>query len=124
MEDDYSEYFGFTREEVLEMLEYYDCADKINSNRESGLGRYDIQLRPLKDRKAPGILIELKVLREQISDDQIESELEKAATEALAQIDKKQYLDNMKQDGITQFLKIGVSFHKKQVRLKSVVEKF
>ena len=93
----------------------------VDSNRESGYGRYDIQLRPF-DRKLPGIIIELKVLREGISDDNAESELEKSAGEALEQIEKKQYITAMKQDGITRFFRIGASFYKKQVRLASKID--
>lgn len=93
----------------------------VDSNRESGYGRYDIQLRPF-DRKLPGIIIELKVLREGISDDNAEIELEKSAGEALDQIEKKQYITAMKQDGITRFFRIGASFYKKQVRLASKID--
>ena len=93
----------------------------VDSNRESGYGRYDIQLRPF-DRKLPGIIIELKVLREGISEDNAEIELEKSAGEALDQIEKKQYITAMKQDGITRFFRIGASFYKKQVRLASKID--
>ena len=61
----------------------------VDSNRESGHGRYDIQLRPY-DKKMPGIIIELKVLRDGINESRIDSELEASAREALAQIDRQQ----------------------------------
>ena len=35
---------------------------RVDSNRESGHGRYDIQLRPY-DKKLPGIIVELKVVK-------------------------------------------------------------
>ncbi len=90
----------------------------VDSNRESGYGRYDIQLKPL-DKKLPGILIELKVLRNGIAEEHVERELERSAEEALAQIEKRNYENSMRQDGIVHFLKIGISFYKKRVRLVS-----
>ncbi len=95
---------------------------RVDSNKESGLGRYDIQLKPLHNRKLPGIIIELKVLKESVAENKVEAELEKAANGALDQIDCKQYVMDMKQEGIPQFLKIGISFYKKQVVLKSRTE--
>lgn len=90
---------------------------KVNSNRESGLGRYDIQLTPY-NKNLPGIIIELKVIRD-TSREPVEKELDKAAETALKQIDEKQYVSSMKQEGITRFFNIGAAFYKKQVKLKS-----
>jgi len=90
----------------------------VESNRESGHGRYDIQLRPY-DKKLPGIIIEIKVLRKNVADECIENELHKSVQEALEQIERNQYIATMKQEGITQFLKIGVAFYKKHVRIMS-----
>lgn len=94
---------------------------RVESNRESGHGRYDIQLSP-KDKKMPGIMIELKVLKDGIAETRIDSELEKSARDALAQIEKKQYVTAMKQNGVTHFFKVGVSFYKKHVKLMSEIE--
>lgn len=94
---------------------------RVDSNRESGHGRYDIQLRPF-NKKLPGIIIELKVLKEDVAEDRIDSELEKSAQDALDQIERKQYVTAMKQEGITQFFKVGVSFYKKHVKLTSQTE--
>lgn len=88
----------------------------VDSNRESGHGRYDIQLRPY-DKKLPGIVIELKVLKNGVQN--IDKELEASAKEALEQIDRQQYINVMKQEGITHFFKVGVSFYKKHVKLLS-----
>ena len=94
---------------------------RVDSNRESGHGRYDIQLIPY-NKKLPGIIIELKVLKEDVSEDRIDSELEKSAKDALDQIEKKQYVTTIKQEGIAHFFKVGVSFYKKHVKLKSETE--
>ena len=94
---------------------------RVDSNRESGHGRYDIQLRPY-NKSLPGILIELKVLKEDVAEGQIERELEKSAQDALNQIERKQYVTEMKQEGITHFFKVGVAFYKKHVKLASKTE--
>lgn len=93
----------------------------VDSNRESGHGRYDIQLKPM-NKKLPGIIIELKVLKKDVEEDSIESELKKSAQDALNQIERKQYAAAMKKEGITRFFKIGVSFYKKHVKLASISE--
>ena len=94
---------------------------RVDSNRESGHGRYDIQLRPYNN-KLPGIIIELKVLKEDIAEERMEDELASSAKDALSQIEKKQYVTAMKQEGITRFFKLGISFHKKHVKLMSEME--
>ena len=94
---------------------------RVDSNRESGYGRYDIQLRPYSE-KLPGIIIELKVLDEKIAEDRIDTELEKSAQNALNQIERKQYVSAMKQEGLSEFFKIGVAFYKKHVKLMSQTE--
>ena len=86
---------------------------KIKSNRESGDGRYDISLIP-RDKKYPGIIMELKWksgLEEQ--------ELKKLSMEALAQIDKKRYELEMKEDGIENIIKLGIAFSGKKVAIKT-----
>ncbi len=93
---------------------------RVDSNRESGHGRYDIQLSPY-DKKMPGIIIELKVLKDGIAETRIDRELENSARDALAQIERQQYITAMKQDGITRFFKVGVSFYKKHVKLMSEI---
>ncbi len=60
----------------------------INSNRESGYGRYDIMLEPIDktNEKYPGIVIEFKVINPRK-----ESSLEETVTAALKQIADKNY---------------------------------
>ena len=70
----------------------------------------------------PGIIIELKVLNEKIAEDRIEAELEKTAQNALDQIERKQYVSAMRQEGLFQFFKIGAAFYKKHVKLMSQTE--
>lgn len=94
---------------------------RVDSNRESGHGRYDIQLRPF-NKKLPGIIIERKVLKENVAEDYIENKLVKSAQETLDQIEKKQYMTVMKQEGICRFYKIGIAFYKKHIKMISTSE--
>ena len=93
----------------------------VSSNLESGHGRYDIQLRPI-NKRLPGIIIELKVLRDGIAEERIEEQLEAAANDALGQIEEKKYVTAMKQEGFTNFFKIGAAFYKKHVKVLSQTE--
>lgn len=83
----------------------------ITSNRESGEGRYDLQLRP---RRAglPGILIELKAGRKRTDE-----ELLALARTALAQIESKQYDTEMIANGVQTIYRYGVAFSGKKVEI-------
>ena len=81
------------------------------SNRESGEGRYDIQLLP-RDAKLPGILIELKA-EKNCSED----ELKKRSETALQQINDRKYDTEMTSMGITAIHKYGVAFSGKSVEV-------
>ncbi len=89
---------------------------QITSNRESGLGRYDIQMKPRK-KNYPGIVIELKVPNETIANERIEERLKELSEAAIRQIDDREYVREMKKDGVERIMKIGIAFYKKQVRL-------
>ena len=83
----------------------------VSSNRESGEGRYDIQLMP-RDLTNPGILIELKAERN-CSDE----ELKHLAQTALQQIQKKKYDTDMTAKGVQTIFKFGVAFSGKKVEV-------
>ena len=89
---------------------------QVTSNRESGVGRYDIQMKPL-DKRLPGVLLELKVPQEKIDEDKIAEKLEELSRQAIEQIEIKQYDMEMQQEGIEKIMKIGVAFYKKQVKV-------
>ena len=84
---------------------------QVKSNRESGLGRFDIQLYPLTE-DLPGFIFELKYTKEETDD------LERFADEALAQIDEKKYDVEMVESGIKEIIKIGIAFHGKNVSIR------
>lgn len=96
---------------VLGLCAMLDNRYYVRSNRESGEGRFDIQLMPRND-KLPGILIELKAGKECS-----ESALERLAQTALEQIDDRHYDTELTAHGITDILKYGVAFCGKKVSI-------
>ncbi|MBR4551502.1 MAG: PD-(D/E)XK nuclease domain-containing protein [Oscillospiraceae bacterium] len=84
----------------------------VRSNRESGLGRFDIQLRPM-DSRLPGLIFELKASRKDDED------LEALAYEALHQIDQMRYETEMRSEGIREVLKAGIAFRGKEVVIRT-----
>ncbi|MBQ6505206.1 MAG: AAA family ATPase [Flexilinea sp.] len=85
---------------------------QVRSNRESGLGRFDIQLYPLTE-DLPGFIFELKHTKDEKED------LDQLANDALAQIDEKKYDAEMAESGIKEIIKVGIAFHGKNVSVKS-----
>ena len=82
----------------------------VRSNRESGEGRFDIQLIP-KNNSLPGILMELKVSKDENAD------LRKLAEGALLQIKQNRYETDMISQGIKNIFQYGVAFRKKDVEI-------
>jgi hypothetical protein len=82
----------------------------INSNRESGFGRYDVMLEPLGTKDA--IIIEFKVFNRRR-----EQTLEDTLTAALAQIEEKNYAQTLIDKGIApeRIRKYGFAFEGKEV---------
>lgn len=81
------------------------------SNRESGDGRYDIQLKPV-EKHLPGILIELKAEKNCTAD-----QLKKLSETALQQIIDKKYDTELTTAGVTTIYKYGVVFCGKNVEV-------
>lgn len=79
----------------------------VRSNRESGLGAYDMALIP-KQKKSPGVLLEFKVADE-------EKHLEAKAREAREQIEQKNYVEELYAQGINAIWKYGIAFCGKKV---------
>lgn len=85
---------------------------EVSSNREAGLGRYDILLRP-RDTRQRGIIMELKVCDPAFGDT-----VEEVLASALQQIDNKQYAAVLHAAGIQDILCMAVTFDGKRVWVK------
>lgn len=83
----------------------------ISSNRESGDGRYDIQLKPTR-KNLPGILIELKAEK-----NCTEEQLKMLSKRALQQIIDKKYDVELTAAGVETIYKYGVAFSGKKVEI-------
>lgn len=83
----------------------------VSSNRESGDGRYDIQLKPIK-KNLPGILIELKTEKNCTTE-----QLKKLSEKALKQIIDKKYDTELVAAGVQNIYKYGVAFSGKMVEI-------
>lgn len=83
----------------------------VSSNKESGDGRYDIQLKPTR-KNLPGILIELKA-EKSCTEDQLKT----LSQTALQQIISKKYDAELTAAGIETIYKYGVAFSGKKVEI-------
>lgn len=96
---------------------------EIKSNRESGLGRYDIAIIP-KDIIKPAIILEIKsvtppkVAKRKLSEFYA-TVLSKEARKALEQINRNQYVMELIQRGAKNIVKIGLAICGKEFRVVS-----
>ena len=79
---------------------------KIRSNRESGLGRFDIQLMPLT-KGMPGFIFEFKHTKDE------HTNLSALADSALQQIEAKKYDTELRDNGVNSIIRIGIAFRRK-----------
>ncbi len=84
---------------------------KIRSNRESGLGRFDIQLMPLT-KGMPGFIFEFKHTKDEHTD------LSALADSALQQIEAKKYDTELRDNGVNSIISIGIAFRGKSAVVK------
>ena len=82
---------------------------EIISNDESGYGRYDLAMIPIKSNEK-AYLMEFKISK-------TKKGMEEKAQKALKQIDEKKYDTKLKTRGIKNILKIGVAFYGKEVKV-------
>lgn len=103
---------GFYHGLILGLCAMMDNRYRISSNRESGNGRYDIQMTPL-GKGLPGILMELKWEKTGGTD------LGQLAGRALDQIRDKQYETELRSQGIETIIRYGIAFHGKEVVIRT-----
>ena len=84
---------------------------QVRSNRESGLGRFDIELLPMV-KNMPGFIFELKHTKDMNTD------LDSLADSALRQIDNMKYDAELKAFGVDDIVKIGIAFRQKSAVVK------
>ena len=84
---------------------------QVRSNRESGLGRFDIELLPMV-KNMPGFIFELKHTKDMNID------LDSLADRALRQIDNMKYDAELKAFGVDDIVKIGIAFRQKSAVVK------
>ena len=82
---------------------------EIISNDESGYGRYDLAMIPIKSNEK-AYLMEFKISK-------TKKGMEESAEKALKQIDEKKYDTKLKARGIKNILKIGIAFYGKEVKV-------
>ena len=83
----------------------------VNSNRESGMGRYDIMLEP-KDKNGNSFIMEFKVYKEEK-----EKNIEETIENAKKQIEEKGYEQNLRERGFTNITKMVYAFKGKEVKM-------
>lgn len=111
-------YFDVTGEEpervyhalVLGMLVGLVGEYEVKSNRESGFGRYDVMLIPLKP-NLRGYIFEFKT----VDDNET---LESAVDDALKQIEEKKYEQELRARGVTNIVKLAIAFEGKKALVK------
>jgi len=99
---------------VLGMFVYLDKEYEIKSNRESGLGRYDVLIIP-KNINKKGIIIEFKKTNEN-EKETIEAALERAKKQIIA----KKYETELIQRGIKDIMRLAIAFEGKEVLITMV----
>ena len=97
---------------VLGMLVGLKDTYYVNSNRESGFGRYDIMLEP-KDKNGNSFIMEFKVLK-----DGEEKTLKETIENAKKQIEEKKYEESLKERGFKNITKMVYAFNGKEVEME------
>ena len=97
---------------VLGMLVGLKDTHYVNSNRESGYGRYDIMLEP-KDKNGNSFIMEFKVLK-----NGEEKTLKETIENAKKQIEEKKYEESLKERGFKNITKMVYAFNGKEVEME------
>ena len=101
-------YHGFLVGVLMNISDYI-----VKSNRESGSGRSDIYI------KSPSVLEKAVIIELKVADNV--KELGKKCDEALEQIDKKGYEEELRTEGYEDIIKYGIAFYRKDCMVKKKV---
>lgn len=101
---------GFYQGFMIGICAIFNNRYYVRSNRESGFGRFDIQLEPIQG-DLPGLIFELKFERDS------EADLDAMLDDATRQIEEKCYDVDMQARGVKDIIKIGVAFAGKRVKI-------
>ena len=99
---------------VLGMLVGLKDSYYVNSNRESGMGRYDIMLEP-QDKNKNSFIIEFKV-----ANDMQENTIEDVIESAKRQIEERDYESNLRERGFNNITKMVFAFRGKECKMQVV----
>ncbi len=102
-------YHAFVLGILIGLKDQYD----VKSNRESGLGRYDVMLIP-KNKSALGIIMEFKKVGPFKKMD-----IQSAASSALQQIEEKKYAQELLDRGVERILYLAIVFEGKELLILS-----
>lgn len=103
---------GFYHGMMLGLCAVLSSRYQVRSNRESGIGRFDVMLIP-RVKAMPGFIYEFKYTKDEKAD------LNALADEALRQIEDKKYDTEFLASGISNIVKIGIAFQGKKAVVKS-----
>ncbi len=103
---------GFYHGMVLGLVASLSSKYYIRSNRESGEGRFDLQLEP-KDKVLPGILMEFKAVSASEKE-----KLPELAEEALAQSEDRNYQRDLEDRDVSDIVRYGIAFAGKNVEVR------
>lgn len=89
---------------------------EIQSNRESGYGRYDYMIFS-RDKNKPTLLLEFKRVESVKDAERLTTKLEQAAQEAVEQIGKTRYVAEAEKRGSTNIIRMGIAFCGKRFKI-------
>jgi hypothetical protein len=98
----------------LGLLARYEHAYQLRSNREAGLGRYDIALIP-KDTRQAGVLIEIKAPNAARKET-----LAQALSEAARQFQDNRYEADMAAHSVTKIVRVAIAVQGKRVKVQQI----
>ncbi|AYO32318.1 AAA family ATPase [Biomaibacter acetigenes] len=102
---------------ILGLLVNLDGKYRIKSNAESGDGRPDVIIIP-NDPSKKGVVMEFKTAKSGQ-----ESVMEEKATDALEQISKMNYSDELKYSGVNEVVEIAIVFYRKKTYIKHNIKR-